>query len=121
MTATLLGPALDTWPASGDDLIVMIKTAELTALCPLTRLPDFYTLEARYRPGQRIVESKSVKVYLAAFRDRVIGVEALAVEIRDALAEALTPAALTVELTQGVRGGLTFTAEAHASGGVPRG
>ena len=115
------GGVLDTWPAPAGDSVVSIETTELTALCPLTRQPDFYTLRVRYRPGRRIVESKSVKLYLAGFRDRVIGVEALAAEIRDALTEAAMPAALTVELTQGVRGGLTFTAQTHTGGGVLRG
>ena len=112
---------LDTWPAPRGASTVTVKTTELTALCPLTRLPDFYTLEIRYHPAERLLESKSVKLYLATFRDRVIGVEALAAEIRDALAHALTPVALTVELTQGVRGGLTITAQAHVGGGVTRG
>ena len=122
MTAALRAPALDTWAApDGDPGVVVIRTAELTAKCPLNGRRDFYTLEVRYQPRELIVESKSLRDYLDGYEDEKVGVEALAAKIRDDLAAVLNPIAATVELAQNVRGGLAFTAEAHLGGGAPRG
>ena len=68
-----------------------------------------------------MLESKSLKLYLWSFRQRAVGAEDLAAELRDALAAAIEPAALTVELAQNVRGGLAVTAAAQLGGGVDRG
>jgi NADPH-dependent 7-cyano-7-deazaguanine reductase QueF len=103
---------LDTWPAPPGDTVVTITTSELTALCPGVerRQPDFYAATIRYRPNAAVVEGKSFKLYCEHFRDRRIGVEDLAAEIRDALAERLHPHALTVVLVQNPRGGHVLTA-----------
>lgn len=110
---------LGTWPAP-DHQTVTIRTSELTAHCPVTGQPDFYTLEIRYRPDRLLVESKSLKHYLWGFRGQHIGDEDLAAQLRDALGGTLHPAALTVELHQNTRGGLEITATATVNGGVPR-
>lgn len=117
-TPPVTSDQLDTWPAPAGSVAVGIETTELTALCPMTGQPDFYTARIRYRPTGRIVESKSLKLYLCSFRQRCIGVEDLTAEIRDALAASIEPAALTVELLQQVRGGLQITATADLHGGV---
>lgn len=113
---------LDTWPAPGGDVVVHITGApgELTALCPAVTAdqPDAYTFAIRYRPDAVVVESKSLKLFLAAFRNRRVGAEDLAAIIRDTLVHTLTPAALTVDLEQNVRGGHTIRARAHHNGGV---
>lgn len=114
---------LDTWPAPGGDNVVHIDSApgELTALCPAVEAEqgDAYTCSIRYRPDRFLVESKSLKLFLAAFRNKRIGAEDLAAIIRDALVHALTPAALTVDLVQNVRGGHAIRVRAHHNGGVP--
>ena len=42
---------------------------EFTALCPITGQPDFATIYISYVPGVRMVESKSLKLYLFSFRN----------------------------------------------------
>ena len=42
---------------------------EFTSLCPVTGQPDFAHLVIDYAPGEWLVESKSLKLYLASFRD----------------------------------------------------
>ncbi|MSO64847.1 MAG: NADPH-dependent 7-cyano-7-deazaguanine reductase QueF [Alphaproteobacteria bacterium] len=42
---------------------------EFTSLCPITGQPDFAHLVIDYVPGEWLVESKSLKLYLAAFRN----------------------------------------------------
>ena len=66
--------ALDTWDAPAGDLVVTItgEPGELTALCPGVQYvqPDSYLFEIRYRPGRKVVEGKSLKLFLLGFRDR---------------------------------------------------
>ena len=42
---------------------------EFTSLCPITGQPDFATITISYVPGERMVESKSLKLYLFSFRN----------------------------------------------------
>lgn len=51
------------------DYWVTFTAPEFTTLCPKTGQPDFATLTIRYVPGERMVESKSLKLYLFGFRN----------------------------------------------------
>ncbi len=50
------------------DYLVRFVCPEFTALCPITGQPDFATLYINYIPDDRMVESKSLKLYLFSFR-----------------------------------------------------
>jgi len=47
---------------------VHIEAPEFTSLCPITGQPDFGTIVIDYEPHMRCVESKSLKLYLGAYR-----------------------------------------------------
>jgi 7-cyano-7-deazaguanine reductase len=102
---------LETFPNPGV-ASVELSSDELTAVCPITGQPDFYRATISYRPGALCLESKSLKIYLSRFRDEGAFCEALAVRIRDEVAEALElqPADVAVTLVQKARGGITITA-----------
>lgn len=51
------------------DYIVTFDCPEFTTLCPMTGQPDFGHLYISYIPGERMVESKSLKLYLFSFRN----------------------------------------------------
>ena len=104
---------LEAFPNSGVCEVEMTSD-ELTAVCPITAQPDFYVARIVQRPDSLCLESKSLKLYLARFRNEGAFGEALAVQIRDDVAAALElgPAAVTVTLTQKARGGITITATA---------
>ena len=51
------------------DYWVTFTAPEFTTLCPKTGQPDFATLTIRYIPAKRLVESKSLKMYLFGFRN----------------------------------------------------
>jgi 7-cyano-7-deazaguanine reductase len=104
---------LETFPNPGVSHVDMTSD-ELSAICPITSQPDFYTAKIEYRPGALCLESKSLKLYLATFRNEGAFCEALAVKIRDDVAAALGLAQdkVTVTLTQKARGGITITAVA---------
>lgn len=51
------------------DYMVTFRCPEFTTLCPITGQPDFATLYINYVPDRRMVESKSLKLYLFSFRN----------------------------------------------------
>lgn len=53
----------------GNDYWVEFLCPEFTTLCPITGQPDFAEIQIRYIPAQRMVESKSLKLYLFSFRN----------------------------------------------------
>lgn len=54
----------------GNDYWVRFNCPEFTSLCPITGQPDFATIVIDYIPAQKMVESKSLKLYLFSFRNR---------------------------------------------------
>lgn len=104
---------LETFPNPGV-AAVELESDELVAVCPITGQPDMYVAAIEYEPGGLCLESKSLKLYLASFRNEGVFCEALAVRIRDDVAGALElePDRVTVTLTQKARGGITITATA---------
>jgi 7-cyano-7-deazaguanine reductase len=83
---------------------------EITAICPVTGQPDYYSLELHYRPRLACVESKSLKLYLQQFRETGMFCEEFASLIAHDLYAALRPIEVTVRLIQKSRGGLTLDA-----------
>lgn len=51
------------------DYLVTLLCPEFTTLCPITSQPDFGKITINYIPGERMVESKSLKLYLFSFRN----------------------------------------------------
>ncbi len=51
------------------DYFVKFNCPEFTSLCPITRQPDFATIYISYVPNIKMVESKSLKLYLFSFRN----------------------------------------------------
>jgi 7-cyano-7-deazaguanine reductase len=104
---------LETFPNPGVSHVQMTSD-ELTAVCPITGQPDLYVASIEYSPAELCLESKSLKLYLSRFRNEGAFCEALAVRIRDDLAEALQldRDRVTVTLEQKARGGITITATA---------
>jgi len=102
---------LESFPNPGVER-VELQSDELTAFCPITHQPDFYTATITYEPGELCLESKSLKIYLSRFHDQGVFCEALAVQIRDEVAEALRldRGRVHVTLRQKARGGITITA-----------
>jgi 7-cyano-7-deazaguanine reductase len=91
---------------------VEMTSDELTAVCPVTGQPDLYIASIEYWPEALCLESKSLKLYLSTFRNERAFCEALAVRIRNDVAEALELSTdkVRVTLEQKARGGITITA-----------
>ncbi|MDR0823858.1 MAG: preQ(1) synthase [Prevotella sp.] len=52
-----------------NDYWVTFNCPEFTSLCPITGQPDFATIHINYLPDEKMVESKSLKLYLFSFRN----------------------------------------------------
>lgn len=104
---------LETFPNPGV-VHVEMTSDELAAICPVTGQPDLYVATIEYEPDTLCLESKSLKLYLATFRNEGHFCEALVVRIRDDVAQALGlgPERVTVALEQKARGGITIVATA---------
>ncbi len=105
---------LETFPNQhpGRPYTVTLVSNEFTCVCPATGQPDFATITIRYVPNQRIVESKSLKLYLWSFRDEGHFHEHVTNLILDDLVAALDPIRCEVIGAFNVRGGISITVEA---------
>ena len=106
---------LETFPNQhpGRPYTITLESNEFTCLCPATGQPDFATITIRYVPDQRIVESKSLKLYLWSFRDEGHFHEHVTNLILDDLVSALDPLRCQVVGKFNVRGGIAITVEAN--------
>ena len=105
------GDQIDTFRVEGPLDLVHFHSSELTASCPVTDQPDFYSIEIEYVPVTMCIETRSLKLYLRTFDGRGIFAEHLAPLIAGHLADAVE-VPVTVRLTQQVRGGITTTVTA---------
>ena len=90
---------LERWPnpSPDRDYVIDISAPEFTCLCPRSGYPDFATIRLRYVPGEWIVELRSLKLYMNAFRHEAVSHEAVTNRILDELAELLEPRWMQVE------------------------
>jgi 7-cyano-7-deazaguanine reductase len=95
------------------DTIVTLRTDEFTCVCPATGQPDFAKLTIQYIPNERIVESKSLKLYLQSFRNEGAFHEHVTNVILDDLAAALAPRWCKVTADFAIRGGISISVEAE--------
>ncbi len=86
--------------------LVRFTCPEFTSLCPVTGQPDFAHLVLDYVPRQWLVESKSLKLFLGAFRNHGAFHEDCTLEIARRLVEALAPQWLRIGGYWYPRGGM---------------
>ena len=98
-------------PRPGRDFVIHLETAEFSSLCPVTGQPDCAHLTIRYTPAETCVETKSLKFYLAAFRNQAGFNEEVVNRIADDLVAACAPKRLSVVGKFAQRGGIGLTVE----------
>ncbi|MCX5717236.1 MAG: preQ(1) synthase [Nitrospirae bacterium] len=89
---------LELWdnPYSEKDYEINISFSEFTCLCPRSGYPDFATIAVRYVPDRKIVELKSLKLYLNSFRNAGISHEEATNKIYSELEKKLKPRFLEI-------------------------
>ena len=90
------------------DYWVTFTCPEFTTLCPKTGQPDFATLTIRYIPAKKLVESKSLKLYLFGFRNHGDFHEDVVNVIYDDLNKLLKPKYMEVIGKFAARGGISI-------------
>lgn len=98
-------------PYHGTDEYVEYKTEEVIARCPMTGYPDIYSLSVIYVPDKRIVELKSLKLYLYQYIDIPISHEEIADKIHKDLVWIMKPKKLDLSMRVNIRGGIETSVE----------
>ena len=93
-------------PHAGTLYLTRFTAPEFTSLCPVTGQPDFAHIVIDYAPGDWLVESKSLKLYLTAFRNHGAFHEDCTVAIGKKIADLLQPKWLRIGGYWYPRGGI---------------
>lgn len=93
-------------PHPRTDYLIRFTAPEFTTLCPVTGQPDFAHLVIDYVPSKSIVESKSLKLYLASFRNHAAFHEDCTVAIGKRMVAAIKPKYLRIAGYWYPRGGI---------------
>ena len=107
-------------PHPGTAYLVRFVCPEFTSLCPMTGQPDFAHLVLDYVPRARLVESKSLKLYLASYRNHGAFHEDCTVAIAKALERAMKPRWLRIGGYWYPRGGMPIDV-CYQTGAAPKG
>jgi len=94
---------------------IHFETDDFTSLCPITGQADFARIEIEYVPNRVCIESKSLKFYLASYRNVGAFDEAVTNRILDDFVEACAPRSAIVTARFSARGGLALTVRAEYS------
>jgi 7-cyano-7-deazaguanine reductase len=98
------------------DIDIVIQQPEYTSVCPMTGLPDVGCITITYRPYKKIIELKSLKVYLLQYRNVGIFYEHVVNRILDDLVAVLEPKYMEVTGDFAARGGITTKVTAVFNG-----
>jgi 7-cyano-7-deazaguanine reductase len=123
---SLLGKSENRLPASPDEAEldvfpnlrpgrrywITLNCPEFSSLCPVTGQPDSAKIVIRYVPGDVCVETKSLKFYLASFRNQPAFNEEIVNRVLDDLVAIMKPQEIIVRGEFAPRGGIQLTTEA---------
>ncbi len=91
-------------PNSARSYEISIELPEFTCKCPFSGYPDFATLRLLYQPGPKVVELKSLKLYINSYREQAISHEEVAHRVLDDLVKACKPLWMQLEADFNPRG-----------------
>ena len=91
---------------------IRFRSTDFTSLCPITGQADFAEIKIDYQPGDRCLETKSLKFYLASYRNERAFNEAVTNHILDDLVRACQPQRMIIEAAFAARGGISLTISA---------
>ena len=103
-------------PRPGRTYDVSIELPEFTCKCPFSGYPDFATFRLLYQPNQKVLELKSLKIYINKYRDIAISHEEVANQVVDDFVEACDPIWMLLEADFNPRGNVhTIIKVSHGS------
>ncbi|MEQ8287068.1 preQ(1) synthase [Thalassospira sp.] len=107
-------------PQAGTGYCVRFVAPEFTSLCPMTGQPDFAHLVIDYIPGDWLVESKSLKLFLTSFRNHGSFHEDCTIKVAKRIVETLDPTWLRIGGYWYPRGGIPIDVF-YQTGAAPEG
>ena len=93
--------------------LIKFECADFTSLCPVTGQPDFAKITIEYVPSDRCIETKSLKFYLASYRNTRSFNEEIVNRGLDDVVAACSPQEALVYGEFAARGGISVSAEAQ--------
>src|SRR3984885_5012254 len=93
--------------------LIKFECADFTSLCPVTGQPDFAKITIEYVPSDRCIETKSLKFYLASYRNTRSFNEEIVNRILEDLLTACRPRQALVHGEFAARGGISISVDAH--------
>ena len=106
-------PAIGTFPNQFPGYEVRVEIPEFTSVCPKTGLPDFGTLVIVYEPARAVLELRSLKEYLLAYRNLGIFQENVVNRVLADIVRACRPVRAVVTGAFNPRGGIRSVIEAR--------
>jgi len=115
-------PRLETFRNQFPDYAITIEIPEFTSVCPKTGLPDFGTITVRYVPRARVIELKSLREYVLAYRNLGIFYENVVNRFLEDIVRACRPKTAVITGEFNARGGMRSVIEARypRAGRCPR-
>ncbi|HEY2681617.1 MAG TPA: preQ(1) synthase [Candidatus Udaeobacter sp.] len=107
-------------PAPERNYRIQFETDDFTSVCPVTGQPDFARIDIDYLPNRLCVESKSLKFYLASYRNERAFNEAVTNRILDDFVKACAPREAIVTAQFSARGGMALTVRAEYPDSEPK-
>lgn len=106
---------LETFPNrnEGRNYRITLNCPEFSSICPVTGQPDTAHVEIVYVPDKLCVETKSLKFYLASYRNFPLFNEAIVNRILDDFVSTVAPKQVHVQGEFGARGGIQLTCDAR--------
>lgn len=101
---------LDLIAWQGAPIEVELHCTEFTSHCPVTQQPDFGTIVIKYAPREHLVETKSLKLFLAGFRNKRAFNERIVDSIAQQFFDQVQPHRVCVVGSFNTRGGISVTA-----------
>jgi 7-cyano-7-deazaguanine reductase len=122
LPATPSSATLETFENRNPDREYWIRfgCSDFTSMCPVTGQPDFAEIVIEYAPGKLCIETKSLKFYLASYRDTRSFNEEIVNRILDDFVEACTPRRALVHGEFAARGGIQLTVDAAFPANLPK-
>jgi 7-cyano-7-deazaguanine reductase len=100
------------------DYWIHLDCTEFSSLCPVTGQPDMARIQIRYVPNELCVETKSLKFYMASFRNLPAFNEDIVNRVLTDLVTGCAPRRMVVRGTFGARGGIQLTCQASFPDGA---
>jgi 7-cyano-7-deazaguanine reductase len=102
-------------PRPGRRYEIHVTLPEFTCKCPFSGYPDFATIYLTYVPNQRVVELKTLKLYINGYRDRYISHEESINQILDDFVAACDPLEVKIKGDFNPRGNVHTVIEVNSS------